>query len=60
MTRIAVLLLAGLLVACGYARPDTVVSPELESGITSNNGGGTRALGNQPNVGITTRTGAAR
>jgi len=39
MTRIAALLIAILLAACADARPDTVVSPQLDSGITSNNGG---------------------
>jgi hypothetical protein len=29
-----------------------VASPSLDSGVTSSNGGGTRALGNQPNVGV--------
>lgn len=60
MTRLAALLTISLLAACADARPDTIVSPQLESGITSSNGGGTRALGNQPSVGITTRTGAVR
>ncbi len=56
-TRAAALLLATFLAACAYDRPDTVVSPQLDSGITSSNGGGARALGNQPNVGISTRVG---
>ncbi len=60
MTRIATLLIISLLAACADARPDATVSPQLESGITSSDGGGTRALGNQPGVGITTRTGAVQ
>ena len=43
-----------LLAACAYARPDPVVFPELESGINSSNDGDIPALGNQPNVGVTT------
>ena len=46
-----------LLAACGAARPDPIVSPQLESGITSSNGGGTTTLGSGPYVGVTTRTG---
>ena len=34
--------------------------PQLDSGITSNNGGGQRALGDIPNVGVTTRVGTVR
>ena len=60
MTRTAALLLATLLAACAGARPDPTVPPRLETGITSSNGGGTRTLGNQPDVGITTRVGPAR
>ena len=51
------LLGSGLLAACSHVKPDTIVSPGLESGITSQNGGGARALGNQPGVGITTQVG---
>jgi hypothetical protein len=54
------LLLAGLLAACANARPDPVASPQLNSGVTSNSGGGAQALGNQPNIGVTTRTAPAR
>ncbi len=59
MHRIVAFLLAGLLAACADVRPDPVASPKLDSGITSSNGGGARMLGNQPNVGVTTRTGPA-
>lgn len=59
-TRAAAVLLAALLAACAGERPDTIVSPRLDSGITSSDGGGTRALGNQPNVGVTTRVGTVR
>ena len=60
MNRTVLLLLLGSLAACAEVRPDTAVSPRLESGITSSNGGGQRALGNQPGVGVTTRVGPAR
>jgi len=60
MERALICFLVSLLAACADARPDTTVSPQLDSGITSSNGGGARALGNQPNVGITTRTGPTR
>ena len=58
--RITVLLLVSLLAACAYGRPDTIVSPRLDSGITSSNGGGMRVLGDDPNVTITTPVGRAR
>ena len=54
---LAGLLAANLLAACAETRPDTVVSPRLDSGITSSNGGGQRTLGNQPGVGVSTRVG---
>ena len=57
MRSILPLLLLSLLAACADERPNTIVSPRLDSGITSSNGGGTRALGDQPNVGVTTRVG---
>jgi hypothetical protein len=66
MTRIAPLFAICLLVACtvlvGCAgeRPQSTTTPGLETGITSSNGGGTRALGNQPGAGVTTRVGPAR
>ena len=34
------------LCACGNTTPDTAVSPQLNSGITSSNGGGVRQTGN--------------
>ena len=60
MRNIVILLTACMLTACGATQPDTVVSPKLESGITSSNGGGQRTLGNQPNVGVTTSTTPAK
>lgn len=57
MRSILPLSLLSLLAACADERPNTIVSPRLDSGITSSNGGGTRALGDQPNVGVTTRVG---
>jgi hypothetical protein len=54
---IAFAIAATCLAACAYERPQSRVTPGLDSGITSSNGGGTRALGNQPNVGIRTGTG---
>lgn len=48
---IATTVLLGLAVcACGQDRP--LISPKLDSGITSSNGGGVRALGNQPSVNV--------
>jgi hypothetical protein len=60
MIRITAVLLAGLLAACSDIWPDTTVSPRLDSGITSSNGGGARALGNQPGASMTTRVGPAQ
>lgn len=60
MIRITAVLLAGLLAACSDIRPDTTVSPRLDSGITSSNGGGARALGNQPGASVTNRVGPAQ
>ncbi len=60
MIRITAVLFASLLAACSAIRPDTAVSPQLDSGITSSNGGGTRALGNQPGASVTTRIGPAQ
>lgn len=57
MTRVLAFLLAGGLMACAETRPSPVVSPGLESGVTSNNGGGQRALNNNQNQGVTTRVG---
>ena len=39
--------------ACGYTRADAPVSANLDSGITASNGGGQRALGNVPDIGVT-------
>lgn len=55
-----ILLTACILAACSADRPDTTVSPKLDSGITSSNGGGQRMLGNQPDVGVTTSTAPAK
>ena len=57
MHRILPILLALGLAACANAKPDTVASPRLDSGITSSDGGGMRALGNDPDVGVSTRVG---
>ena len=63
--RLVVLVAAGAcLAACNKLNehPGTVVSPQLDSGITSSNGGGARALGNTPGINIgpngTMKTGA--
>ena len=43
------------LAACTSAdHPQGRVSPNLDSGITSDNGGGSRALNNNNNMGVTT------
>ncbi len=60
MPGLAVALASAALLGCAGERPQSTTTPGLETGITSNNGGGQRALGNQPNVGITTRVGPAR
>ena len=61
MHPVLAVLLAGLLFACAETRPDTVVSPRLDSGVSSSNGGGARALDGQPGgLGITTRVSPAR
>ena len=60
MRRFAIFLDASLSTACASARPGPVATPDLGSGITSSIGGGTRALGNQPSAGVTTRTGPAQ
>lgn len=39
--------------ACSQVKADPPVSAQLDSGITSSNGGGQRALGNVPNIGVT-------
>ena len=60
MRVIITLLSFGLLAACAEVRPSPLVSPALDSGVTSSNGGGTRTLGNQPSVGVTTPVGLVR
>ena len=60
MNRIAAFLAIPLLTACAEVRPDTVVSPRLDSGITSSNGGGARALDNGTSESIAPRVGPAR
>ena len=57
---IAMALACAALLGCAGERPQSTTTSGLETGITSSNGGGTRTLGNQPNVGITTRVGPAR
>lgn len=41
-------------------RPQSTTTPGLETGITANNGGGQRALGNSVGVGVTTPDSRAR
>jgi len=60
MPVLAVALACAALLGCAGERPQSATTPGLETGITSNNGGGERALGNQPNIGITTRVGPTR
>lgn len=43
------------LAACADERPQSTFTKGLDTGITSSDGGGTRTLANQPNVGVTTR-----
>lgn len=54
MHRVLPVLLVLALAACADAKPDPVASPRLDSGITSSNGGGMRALGGDPNVTLST------
>ena len=54
-TRFLVLAAAcAFLAACNNPneRPGTVASPRLDSGVTSSNGGGARAVGNLPSINI--------
>lgn len=61
MHRLLLAVLLGVfVVACAGDRPDAVVSPRLDSGVTSSNGGGARVLDSQPGVGVTTQVGRAR
>jgi hypothetical protein len=53
---LAVALACAALMGCAGERPQSTTTPGLETGITSNNGGGQRALGNQVNESITVRT----
>ncbi len=55
----ATALLLGL-AACAGERPQSTTTPGLNTGITNNNGGGQRALGNTGNVGITTQVSPVR
>lgn len=55
MIRLLPLVALVLMASCADARRSPVSSPQLESGVTSSRGGGEQTLGNQPNVGITTR-----
>jgi len=41
-------------------RPQSVTTPGLDTGITANNGGGQKALGNNVGVGVTTPESRAR
>ena len=45
-TTIVTIALGCALAGCGQVRQDTPISPALDSGVTSSNGGGTRTLGN--------------
>lgn len=40
--------------ACAYERPQSTFTRGLDTGITSSDGGGTRALGDQPRIGVST------
>ncbi len=59
MRMILATVLACAVAACSATRPNTVVSPQLDSGVTSSNGGGARQLNNNNSQGVTTRTGVA-
>ncbi len=54
MRKASVILACLTVAACSSERMggDPVVSPRLDSGVTSNNGGGQRALGNTPDVSV--------
>ena len=54
MVRFGAVAMLVMLAGCGATGPQSTVTPGLDSGITSSSGGGQRALGNQPNIGITT------
>ena len=52
---VAMLVVLVGLAGCAAERPDRVVSPRLDSGVTSNNGGGQRALGDTLDEGVAVR-----
>ncbi len=60
MGKTIALLTACLFAACSADQPNTVVSPKLDSGITSSNGGGQRQLDNTQSIGVTTPTTPAK
>jgi hypothetical protein len=52
---VAFVAMSGLLVACQNQAPvhsGTAISPRLDSGVSSDNGGGQRATGDLPSVGV--------
>ena len=55
---IATIVALGLAV-CACSQQHSAIDPRLDSGVTESNGGGTRALGNNPNIGLG-GTGAAQ
>lgn len=44
------------LASCAADRPQSTFTKGMDTGITSSDGGSTRALGNNPNVGINSGT----
>ena len=53
MTRVIILVAAcACLAACAEGRQRSLQSRKLDSGVTSDNGGGAFDLHNQPNVGV--------
>ncbi len=60
MRLILVTALVFAVAACSEVKPSPVVSPGLDSGVTSNNGGGSRQLNNNQNMGVTSRPGVAQ
>ena len=51
----ACMLLCLGLAACAEERPQSTFTKGLDTGITASDGGGMRALGNQPNATVTSR-----